>query len=46
MGCRFVSECNDAQKRHTRHFYRFFLPYLQDHGLVEMVKLFMGKEDT
>ena len=31
VGYRFVPQCNLAQESHTCHF---FLPYLQDHGLL------------
>ena len=34
MGYCFVSECNQAQECHTCQFFHFFLPYLQDHGLL------------
>ena len=34
MGCRFVPGCIHAQQSHTCEFCRFFLAYLQDHGLL------------
>ena len=34
MGYRFVPGCIHAQQSHTCEFFRFFLPYLQDHGLL------------
>ena len=34
MGYCFVSECNQAQESQTCQFFHFFLPYLQNHGLL------------
>ena len=34
MGCRFVPECDHAQESQTCQPFRYFLSYLQDHGLL------------
>ena len=34
MGNRFLPECIHADESHTGQFFSFFLPYLQDHGLL------------
>ena len=34
MGYCLVPKCNHAQESHTRQFFRFFLPFLQDHGFL------------
>ena len=33
LGYRFAPDCNHAKNSHACQCFRFFLPYLQDHGL-------------
>ena len=33
LGYRFGPDCNHAKNSHACQCFRFFLPYLQDHGL-------------